>query len=259
VKRKRPDNLDAYDLLLRALPDVYPAMPERARKALPLLEAAITAEPEYAAAHGFAAWCHEILFVRGGAREEDRLGAARHAHAAIAYGRDDAIALSLGGFALGLVAHDREAARQAFDAALTVSPSCALAHLLGSIVTAAAGDASRAIDWGERALRLSPFDPMHYGTWLAITFGRFQRGDYEAAAEAAQKCFQANPNWSYGHMLLAATHVQLGRIDAARQAAKRLLELEPGYTISGMCAALGLHALIATPLSEALRNAGLPA
>jgi TolB-like protein/class 3 adenylate cyclase len=258
VKRKRPDSLDAYDLLLRALPDVYPGMPDRARKALPLLEAALGLEPDYAAAHGFAAWCHEIIFVRGGAQEENRLGAARHAHAAIAYGRDDAIALTLGGFAMGMVAHDRDAARRAFDAALALSPSCATAYILGSVVMATGGDADRAIEWGERALRLSPFDQMSYAPCAAITDAQFQRGDYEAAAEAAQKCFQANPNWSYAHVLLAATHARLGRADAAMKAATRVLELEPGYTISGMCAAFDLHKSVAEPMSEALRMAGLP-
>ena len=258
VKRKRPDNLDAYDLVLRAIPNVYPAMPDRATKALPLLEKALSMEPDYATAHGFAAWCHEILFVRGGAREENRLGAARHAHAAIAHGRDDAIALALGGFAIGLVAHDREAARRAFEAALALSASCALAYAFGSVVMATGGDAERGIEWGERALRLSPFDPMNYGPCLAIALGQFQRGDYEAAAESASKCFQANPNFSFAHMLLAATHAKLGRIDAARDAAARVLELEPGYTISGMRTAVGMHASIAEPLSEALRTAGLP-
>src|SRR6516162_1182470 len=163
VKRKRPDSLDAYDLLLRALPDIYPAMPDRARKALPLLEAALGVEPDYAAAHGFAAWCHEILFVRGGAHEEDRLGAIRSAHAAIAHGRDDATALALGGFAMGMVAHDRDAARRAFEAALALSPSCAPAYSFGSVVMAVGGDADRAIEWGERAMRLSPFDQMNFG------------------------------------------------------------------------------------------------
>src|SRR5262249_7662725 len=138
-------------------------MPDGAVKALPLLERALTLEPDYALAHGFAAWCHEILFVRGGARAGDRLGAIRHAEAAIAHGHDDALALGMGGFALGLVAHDREAARQAFDAALAVSPSCALAHSFGSVVLATGGDAERAIEWGKRALRLSPFDPMRFG------------------------------------------------------------------------------------------------
>jgi hypothetical protein len=46
VKRERPDKLDAYDLVLRALADVYPAMPDRTRKALPLLESALSLEPD---------------------------------------------------------------------------------------------------------------------------------------------------------------------------------------------------------------------
>src|SRR5215813_8552348 len=79
VKRKRPDSLDAYDLVLRAIPHVYPAMPDEAAKALPLLERAINMEPNYALAHGFAAWSHEILFARAGAREGNRLAAIRHA------------------------------------------------------------------------------------------------------------------------------------------------------------------------------------
>jgi TolB-like protein/Tfp pilus assembly protein PilF len=259
VKRKRPDNLDAYDLVLRAIPDVYPAMPDGAAKALPLLERALTLEPDYALAHGFAAWCHEILYARGGAREENRLGAARHAHAAIAHGRDDAIALSLGGFAVGMVAHDREAARQAFEAALALSPSSALTYMLGSVVMVFGGDANRGIEWGERALRLSPFDPMSYAPWAAIALSHIQRGDDEAAAEAARKVFQANPYFSLAHVLLAATHAKLGRLEAAKSDAARVLELEPGYTIGGMCAAFDIHASLAAPLSEALRAAGLPA
>ncbi|HLH51031.1 MAG TPA: tetratricopeptide repeat protein, partial [Roseiarcus sp.] len=258
VKRKRPENLDAYDLLLRALPDVYPAMPDSAAKALPLLKSALDLEPDYATAHGFAAWCNEILFIRGGAREENRLDGIRHAHAAIQYGRDDATALALGGFVMGMVGHDREAARRAFDAALALSPSCGAAFLFGSVIMATGGDAELGVEWGERAVRLSPLDPANYGPYLAISLGRLQRGDYESAAEAARKCFQANPNFSYAHMLLAATHAKLGRLDDAASAAKRVLELEPGYSIGGMCGAVGFHRSIAEPLSEALRMAGLP-
>jgi TolB-like protein len=258
VKRKRPENLDAYDLVLRAIPHIYPAMPEGAAKALPLLERALEMEPDYALAHGFAAWAHEILFARGGAREENRLGAVRHAHAAIAHGRDDAIALSLGGFAMGMVAHDRKAARQAFEAALALSPSCALTYIFGSVVMVLAGDADRGIEWGERALRLSPFDPISYGPLLSISLGRLARGEYEPAAEAAGKVFQANPYWSSAHYLLAATHAKLGRLDAAKSAATRVLELQPSFTISGTCAAFDIHPSIAVPLTEALTLAGLP-
>jgi tetratricopeptide (TPR) repeat protein len=259
VKRKRPENLDAYDLLLQALPHVYTAMPDGAARALTLLESALQKEPDYGQAHGLAAWAHEILFARGGGHEENRRGAIRHAHAAIAHGRDDAIALSLGGFVMGLVAHDRDAARQAFEAALALSPSCALAYLLGSVVLVFAGDPDRGIEWGERALRLSPFDPMRYGMLFAISLGQLARGEDEAAAETAHKTFQANPYWSTAHFILAATHAKLGRLDAAKAAAQRVLELQPGFTISGTCAAFDIHPSVAKPLSEALGLAGLPA
>ncbi|MDJ0947417.1 MAG: adenylate/guanylate cyclase domain-containing protein [Alphaproteobacteria bacterium] len=258
VRRKRPDNLQAYDLLLRALPHVYPAMPDGASEALPILKRALDLEPDYALAHGFAAWSHEILYARGGGDEENRNGAIRHAQAAIGHGRDDAMALSLGGFVMGLVAHDREIARQAIEAALALSPSCAIAYNLGSVVMAFAGDGERAIEWGERAIRLSPVDPMNYAPWLSITLAQFQRGAYEAASEAAHKTFQANPDWSSAHFLLAATDAKLGRLDEAKAAAMRVLELQPGFTISKLCASFDIHPSIADPLSEALGAAGLP-
>ncbi len=250
VKRKRPDSLDAYDLVLRALPLIYTAMPEGGAKALPFLNNAIEMEPDYALAHGLAAWAHEIIFARGGAHDENRLGATKHAYAAIAHGRDDAMALSLGGFALGLVAHDREAAHKAFEAAQALSPSCALIYILGSVVMVYAGDAERAIEWGKRALLLSPLDPMKMAPLLAISLGHLQRSEHQAAAEAAYEVIQASPYWSLAHVALAATQTRLGKVSGAKSAASRVLELQPNFTISGLCASFDFHPSLAAPLSE---------
>jgi len=65
ARRKRPENLDAYDLVLQAMPLADTLMPEGALQALPLLQRAIALDPDYALAHGHAAVCHEILYVRG--------------------------------------------------------------------------------------------------------------------------------------------------------------------------------------------------
>jgi hypothetical protein len=62
----------------------------------------------------------------------------------------------------------------------------------------------------------------------------------------------------HAHFLLAATHAKLGRLDAAKSAAERVIELQPNFSISGLCDAFDIHASIAAPLSEALRVAGLP-
>ena len=105
----------------------------------------------------------------------------------------------------------------------------------------------------------SPFDPMSYAPWLSIALGRLQRGEYEAAAEAAQKTFQANPYWSTAHFMLAATHAKLGRLDMAKASAQRVLELQPGFTISELCSSFDIDKSLAEPLSEALSMAGLPA
>ena len=55
-RRKRPENLGAYDLYLRALPHTTSAMPAEARIAAGFLEDALKRDPNYAAAHAFLAW-----------------------------------------------------------------------------------------------------------------------------------------------------------------------------------------------------------
>ncbi len=79
VKRKRPDSLDAYDLVLQAQPDVDSGMPEQVTRALTLLERSIALEPAYALAHGNVAMCHHCLFLRAGLQEVNRAASIRHA------------------------------------------------------------------------------------------------------------------------------------------------------------------------------------
>jgi adenylate cyclase len=136
AKRKRPDNLDAYDLFLRALPFATTAMPEHADKALQLLEQALKLEPDYAVVHGYIAWCHEQLYLRGGLHDETRRAAIKHARAAIASGSDDATASAMGGFVIAVMERNYAAALDAIDRALGLSPSSALAFGFSAIVRA---------------------------------------------------------------------------------------------------------------------------
>jgi hypothetical protein len=66
ARRKRPENLDAYDLYLRALPFAYTSMPEEADKALGFLERAVELEPDFAVGQAVIAWSHEQRYLRGG-------------------------------------------------------------------------------------------------------------------------------------------------------------------------------------------------
>ena len=259
AKRKRPDSLDAYDLVLRAIPDVYSRMPEGSKRGLVLLERALALDPNYALAHACAAECHHTLFLRGGGHQEDRTAAVRHAQVAIAHGQDDALALGLAGFVIGMDGHDRAAAFAAFEAALAVSPSTALAYILGSVILAFAGEAERAIEWGERGLRLSPLDPWRSSAFISFAFGHFHRGRYEEAAAAARKAVQSSPGFSICHLVLAASLAKLERIEEARAAAARVLELLPVFRYSWFLTSVNCEPTLAASLSDALRVTGLPA
>jgi len=246
------------NLLLRALPDLYVAMADEATRALELLNRALTLDPDYALAHGYAAWCHEIRFVRAGQDPVEREAAIRHAYAAITHGPDDANALSMAAFVLAMISSDMATARKAFEQALAVSPSCFFALGFGSAAFGWKGEAERAIDWGERARRISPFDRLLYGAGHGMALGYFMRGDSDKAAEAARLAIQVKPEFSLSHVLLAAALSQAGRHDEAKAAGAQALALQADFSTRGFCAAVGIPPVLAMPLSEALRSAGLP-
>jgi len=258
AKRKRPDSLDAYDLVLQALPDVYSRMPEQSQRALRLLARALELDPNYALAHACAAQCNHAIFLRGGQNIENRKAAVRHAQAALAFGQDDALALILAGFSIGMEGHDRAAAFAAFEASLAVSPSSALAFMQGSVIHALAGDAERAIEWSEKGLRLSPLDPWRSSAFLALAFAKFQRGQDQEAAADARKSVQSSPGFSIPYVALAAALARLGRLEEAKTVATRVLELEPSFRYSRFLAAANCETKLAAALSEALRPTGLP-
>jgi len=244
--------------LLFGRADIYSGMPERSTKALPLLERALVLDPTYALAHGFAAMGYHNRFLRAGLREQDRVASIRHAQAAIANGQDDALALTFAGFSIGMDAHDRAAAFTAFEAALAVSPSTALAYILGSVIFSWTGQAACAIDWAERGMRLSPFDPWAFAAFGSFALGHFLRGRYEEAAQAAYKAVQSNPGHSINYVLLAAILAKVGRLEEARVAAARVLELHPAFRYSRQFSGVGCAPELAAALGEMLGAAGLP-
>ena len=258
VKRKRPDSLDAYDLVLQAQHDVYAQMQENVTRALVLLNRALALDPHYALAHGFAAMCNHTLYLRGGLGEEHRQASVRHAQAALLCGQDDALALTCAAFCIGMDGHDRAGALPVFDAALAISPSSALTYFLGSVMFAWGGDAVRGVEWGERGVRLSPFDPWRASGHIAVALGRFQLGDFEASANAARKAVQSRPGFSICHMILAAPLAKLGRIKEAKNAAVRAVELQPTLRFSQQFAGVDCDPALAAALREPLLAAGLP-
>jgi TolB-like protein len=259
ARRRRPDSLDAYDLYLRALPFAATAMPEDAEQALPLLEQAIVLEPEYAAAHGFVAWCHEQRYLRGGLQSEARDAARHHAHLAIKMGSDDAMALALGGFVVGALERDYETALEAIDRSLSLSPSLSLAFGFSSIIRAWRGDTALAVEHGRMAMRLSPYDPLIYLPYVGLAYAHFFAGEFAEAAAAATQAAASNPNFSVPRYLYAAAAFRLGKVTEAQDSATILLRLQPGFTVSGLVAGNITGPGQMDPLANALLGVGLPA
>jgi TolB-like protein len=258
VRRKRPDSLDAYDLVLRAQSDVDSGMPEQVTRALVLLERSIALEPAYALAHGNAAMCHHCLFLRAGLQDVNRAASISYARTALIHGQDDAVALTLAGFSIGMDGHDRSAAFTALEAALAISPSSALTYILGSVMLGWGGEAERAIEWSERGMRLSPFDSWAFAAFDAQAMGYFHLGRYDEACRAAYRSVQANPQHSITYVQLAAALAKLGRLEEAKTAAARVRELHPTFRFSRQFSGVNCAPALAASIGDALRAAGLP-
>src|SRR5262249_31884048 len=110
VRRQRPNDLNAYDLVLRSLPFALAGNPKDAAIGIPLLESAVKLQPNYGAAHAFLGWCLHNRFGRVTLREADRIAAIQHAHAAITHGSDDATALAVAALVIALDEHDTSTA-----------------------------------------------------------------------------------------------------------------------------------------------------
>ena len=258
AKRKRPENLDAYDLYLRARPHAHVAMPGDAGKALELLHRSLALQPDYAAAHAAAAWCYEQRYLRGGLHDDDRTAGLTHARAALEAGADDATTLATAGFVIGLIEHDYETAMNAIDRALALNSSSALALGLGSTILAHAGRTDRAIQYGERALRLSLHDPTIYLPLTALGIAHLAAGKHEEAALVCNTATQSNPRFSFPRVLQTAALSLLGRADDAKAAAQKVLELEPGFSIAMFVRSHTGRPDIWNPIGDALRRVGLP-
>ena len=107
-------------------------------------------------------------------------------------------------------------------------------------------------------MRLSPFDAWITAALHGVFLGHFLRRRYEEAATAVRRAIRSKPGFSISYMMLAAALSQLGRIDEAKAAAERVLQLQPNFSSGGQCIAVGAASALATPLVNAMRAAGLP-
>jgi len=257
-RRKRPENLDAYDLYLRALPHMAPVMPASAKIAAGFLENALKLDPDYAAAHAFLAWSHEICFMRGGYDEAEKIAALRHARSTIASGTDDATALAVAAFVVAWLNREHKAALSAIERALSFNPSSATALYWGALIHAASGNLAPATAYANRALRLSPFDPVAFCAHSALGHVAILERRYDEAASHFANAVQANSRLSTLFFLHAAALALAGHVEEARPIAKQGLELEPSVRIGELFDYALFDRVLMGKLMEGARLLGLP-
>jgi len=261
AKLKPTANLDAYDYYLRGKANVHRGTKKTISEALRLFYRAIELDPNFAPAHGMAAWCYVLRKNYGWmtARAQETEELERLANKAAALGKEDAVALYTGRFALAQVAGHLEAGAALIDRALMLDPNLATAWHHSGWVRIYLCEPETAIEHMARAKRLNPLDPLLFGMQSGTAAAHFLAGRYDDAASWAEKALLEHPKHSPAMRIAAASHALAGRLAQAREAMARMRRLDPALRASN----LADHVPFRRPEDfaryvEALRKAGLP-
>ena len=254
---KPTENLDAYDLYLRAVDRTVRASRDGTAQAVSLLRRAIATDRNYALAKSYLSF----VFVYRSTLRFDEPGEWEEAVAlaadAIETAPDDADTLRLAGHALS---HFRqwERGKVALDRAVRLNPNSA--QVLNS---AGWGSLHRcepdpAIDFFHRAIRLSPLDPEMATMLWGLAVADLMNGKNEEALSLLDQAIHESPNNIAVYRAQILALVRLGRAEAARDAVQKILTLSPADRISAQRGGPYRDAAFAQEMAEALRLTGLP-
>jgi DNA-binding SARP family transcriptional activator/TolB-like protein len=228
----------AYDLVLRSLPLLHRLEREQFMEAGDLLRQAIAQEPDYAAAHAWYAYWQMFLLGQSWTTNPDEVLAAAEATAdrAITLDPQDAKALTIAGHVRAFLHHRVREGITLHERALMVNPNLAMAWNLSGVAHAYLGDVAEAERRVRRYKQLSPIDPAAFYFDTAATIVALIKRDHEAAVKAGRAVTAMNPNFSAAYKPYIAALGHLGVTPEARDAVRRLLAIEPGFTVSGFIA-----------------------
>lgn len=231
---KPTESLDAYDCVLRALSVFYSLDGRQFDDAGALLQQAVTLDPLYAQAHAYLAWW--LNMKRGEGRSTDYEGDAMRAIAgamrAVELDSDDAFCLAVAGHIQGFLNNNLDAAVDLFERALHLNENSAFAWGIGGSTYCFLGRPDEALERLRNAWRLSPFDPLNFWFCTVAGIAEFVAGRYDQAIGWLRKAQRLNPRFSACNRTLTASLALAGDLGAAREASKRVLEIEPGFRVS---------------------------
>jgi tetratricopeptide (TPR) repeat protein len=260
VRRKPPQSIDAWDLVMQALPHMWRMTTGEYRHAQDLLNEALALDPDYAHAHALLGWTYVSMF-----NLDTGMPIHDFTEKAFAAG-SKAVALDgqdpWGHLVLGL-SHSRrrriEPALMHLSKAIELNPSFALAHAGLGYALAAGRQAERGLEALEQAHRLSPRDP-----FLAIYaptvryMALFALGYYQDTVDVCRATIALHPNHAGAWRLMTVSLALLGKDAEAKAALARTLTLQPDLSLDHV----EKNTVYADPADrarflEGLRKAGL--
>jgi len=258
AERRRPENLTAYDFFLRAMHQFHLTSREGMAEATRLTRRALELDPRFGRAAALAAYCHaaNVLWDYAIDPQFERNEANRLLRLALSVDDGDPDTLAWSGFTSAYMVGDCERAIEIAERAVALNPNSFHAWNGNGWVCRVAGRLQEALSSFERAIRMSPSDPWLHSTLSGMGYVLIELGRFEDAIAAGKKAEHQNPLFSPAHRCLASAFAHLGCDAEAHKAAARLLEVEPGFTISAWIARGGQSN--AKLLIEGFRKAGLP-
>jgi TolB-like protein/Tfp pilus assembly protein PilF len=261
AKRKPTESLDAYDYFLHGIASIHELTRGGIDEALRFFYRAIELDADFASAYGMAAWCYTYRQANGWMtdRPQEVAEASRLARKAVGLGRDDAVALSTGGYTLAYVAHDLDAGSVFLNRAVTLNPNLATARLNLGWLKVYLGEPEAALHHLAHAIRLSPFDSQMPNINAAKAFAHLFAGNFDEASCLAEQVLREKPDFHPALRYAAVSHALAGRLKEAQQAMARLRQIDPILRVSNLKEMTPLRRPEdRAKYEEGMRKAGLP-
>jgi len=258
-RRKRPQELGAYDHTMRALPRVWLLEKEAAERALALLDEALALDPDYPLACALAAWCWAQRSVYNWVDdiEDAKRRALALAERAASGSADDPLILAVLG-AVHTFARNYGTARVLLERALVLDPNSAWALSRLGWLEVYADRPEAAEPHFRKALRLSPLDPMNFNNHVGLASARQVAGEDSAAADLFIRALEERPNAHWIHRNLAPALRAAGRHEEAEASCRELLAHYPKLTTRQFREAMVFSPRALDRICAQLRALGVP-
>src|SRR5439155_26180918 len=96
------------------------------------------------------------------------------------------------------------------------------------------GSYDAAIKHAEKALQLSPLEPLVYHAAVALALAHLLSGRTEEAVSHARKAIEGNRNFVFPYCVLALGCARLGRSDEAADAVRQLARVAPQFRLGSL-------------------------